>query len=423
MGKLFGSSGIRRRVEEFPIEFIVRLGCVAGTYAKSDTIAVGRDTRASGPLFQSALVGGILSTGKNVVDVGVVTTPTLGVAAAEYGMGVMVTASHNPAEYNGFKFWDKNGAFTPGMEREIEKLMDGGKLASGSGRLSEKDFIEKHIKLITKAAGRAEGVKVLVDCGGGAGSTVTPKLLEGMGCKVTAINMNTDGVFSHPLEPTAENLAETCRIVAKGDYDVAFAHDGDADRVAVIDGKGKLIEWDTLLTALSSSRKSVATTVDASMRIEDAVPNVVRTPVGDVFVADAMKRERCEFGGEPCGAFIFPNVHLMPDGPLAAAVVANMVAKGEFYKIVGKIKSYPMVRLKIPCPNEKKQAVMEKLKKIIKEKYLAVDGIRIARKDSWTLLRPSGTEPYMRITAEGRTKKDLDEIVGETGKWLKEAMD
>lgn len=423
MGKLFGSSGIRRRVEEFPIDFIVRLGRVAGTYAKSNTIAVGRDTRASGPLFQSALVGGILSTGKNVVDIGVVTTPTLGVAAAEYGMGVMVTASHNPAECNGFKFWDGSGAFTPEMERTIEKLMDGGKLAEGSGKLSEKDFIEEHIKLIMKAAGRAEGVKVLIDCSGGAGSTITPKLLALMGCEVTAINTNTDGVFPHPLEPTAENLRETCAIVSKGNFDVAFAHDGDADRVAVIDGKGRLVEWDTLLTALSYGRKNVATTVDASMRIEDVVSKVVRTPVGDVFVADAMKRERCEFGGEPCGAFIFPKVHLTPDGPLAAAVVANMVAKGEFYEIVGKIKSYPMTRLKIPCPNEKKQAVMEKLKKIIKEEYLAVDGIRIARKNSWTLLRPSGTEAFMRITAEGRTKDDLDEIVEESKKWLKEAMD
>jgi len=423
MGKLFGTSGIRRIATEFSGEFVLDLGKSAGTIAKGNVVAVGRDTRASGPLIASTLISGILSTGKNVVDIGVVTTPTLGVAAAEYGTGVMVTASHNPEQYNGFKFWDSQGAFKPEMERKVEELVESKSFSSGEGSATKEDFIGKHVQLIKDNVGRADGVKVLLDCGGGAGSTVTPRLLEELGCEVTAIHTNQDGVFAHPLEPTAENLEETCKLVSNGNFDVAFAHDGDADRVAVIDGSGQLIEWDTLLSVFSYDKNKVATTVDASMRIEDVASEVVRTPVGDVFVADAMRREDCVFGGEPCGAFIFPEVHFMPDGPLAAAVVANMVAEKKFYEIVGKIKSYPMTRLKIPCENEKKVDVMNKLKEIISEDYLDVDGIRIARENSWTLLRPSGTEPYMRITAEGRTQKDLDEIADESKKWLEQAME
>lgn len=423
MAKLFGTSGIRRKVSDLPLDFCVNLGRALGSYVKGDAVAVGRDTRKSGPTIESAFISGVLSTGKDVVELGVVPTPTVGVATAEYGTGVMVTASHNPPDYNGFKLWNTQGAFKPEEEKNVEKIFYDKKYVSKEGAsIREEDFVEKHIQLILDAVGKADGVKVLVDCSGGAGSTVTPALLERMGCKVTAINTNVDGVFPHELEPTAENLSETCRLVKDGDYDIGLAHDGDADRTCAISGDGVMVEWDSFLSVLAYGLDTVVTTVDASMRIEDVARNVVRSPVGDVYVVEEIRNHNADFGGEPSGTFIFPYIHFFPDGVATAAKAAKLVSNRLFYKRLSKIKSYPMTRLKIPCENEKKDIALEKLESVVTEDYSSVDGIRIGRENAWVLLRPSGTEPYFRITAEGRTKKELDEIVGEAKTWLSKAM-
>ena len=423
MAGLFGTSGIRRKVGELPLDFCVNLGRAMGSYMGGDTLAVGRDTRSSGPLLESAFISGVLSTGKDVVELGVCPTPTVGVATSDYGAGIMVTASHNPADYNGFKFWNTEGAFPPSEEAKIEELFHNKKFSEAeAGTTRSEDYIEKHINLILKEVGTAKGVKVLLDCSGGAGSTVTPLLLERMGCEVTAVNTNVDGVFPHGLEPTAENLSETCAQVAEGDFDVAFAHDGDADRTCAIAGDGMMIEWDSFLSALAYGLDTVVTTVDASMRIEDVAENVVRSPVGDVFVVEKIRKSGAQFGGEPSGTFIFPDIHFYPDGVATVAKAAKLVAEGVFYERLSEIKSYPMTRLKIPCPNEKKSEVMDKVTETVSEEYTAIDGIRIQREDAWVLLRPSGTEPCFRITAEGRSQKDLDEIVSDAEKWVAGAL-
>jgi len=423
MSRLFGTSGIRKILSEIPPEFCVNLGKALGSYTKDKVVAIGRDTRSSGPLVESSFISGVLSTGKDVVELGVVPTPTVGVATSEYGTGIMVTASHNPPEYNGFKFWGKSGALRPSEEEKVEKIFfEKNFKEGGSGSLQSKDYIEKHIDLILNTVGRADGVKVLIDCAGGAGSTITPTLLDRMGCVVTTINDNVDGVFPRDLEPTAENMIQTCEVVRKGDFDIAFAHDGDADRTCAIDGNGILVEWDSFLSVLAFDLDTVVTTVDASMRIDDVAKNVVRTRVGDVWVAEEIRKNNADFGGEPSGTFIFPDIHIYPDGIAAAAKAASLVGSGLFYQRLSEIKSYPMTRLKIPCENEKKETTLTKLKEIIDEEYSEVDGIRISRDNSWTLLRPSGTEPYFRITAEGRTSQDLDGIIADSKKWLEAAM-
>ncbi len=423
MARLFGTSGIRRKVSELPIEFCVNLGRALGAYSKDASVAVGRDTRASGPLLESAFVSGVLSAGRDVVELGVVPTPTVGVATAEYGTGVMVTASHNPPDYNGFKFWNRRGAFRPEEEMRLEKVFSERTFSeAGAGSARKEDYIERHIRLITRKVGGASGVRVLVDCAGGAGSTITPILLKRMGCEVTPINTNRDGRFPHGLEPTAENLAETCKLVGSGGYDIALAHDGDADRTCAINCHGRLVEWDSFLSVLAYGLDTVVTTVDASMRIEDVCKRVVRTRVGDVWVAEAIRENKADFGGEPSGTYIFPDVHLFPDGITAAAKAVKLVADGVFYERLSEIKSYPMARLKIPCENERKEGTLQKLTHVITEDYSDVDGIRIARENAWVLLRPSGTEPYFRITAEGRTKEALDAIVSDAKGWLVRAM-
>jgi phosphoglucosamine mutase len=366
----------------------------------------------------------LISTGKNVVELGIVPTPTVGVATAKYGTGIMITASHNPPEYNGFKFFSKNGAYSPSEENRIEKKYYSKKFKTAkAGTIAREDFIGKHIKLILNRVGVCDKkLKVVLDCAGGAGSTVTPLLLEKMGCKVIALNTNKDGRFPHELEPREENLTELCERVKKEKADIGFAHDGDADRAAAVGSDGKMIEWDSFLSVLAYGLKTVITTVDASMRIEDVCKKVVRTAVGDVAVAEGIRKNKAQFGGEPSGTYIFPDVHNFPDGVCCVAKAAKLASEDKFYERLGEIKSYPMTRLKIPCENSVKKRAMENLKKTINEKYSSIDGIRIARENSWVLIRPSGTEPYMRITAEGKSKKELDGIVGQSREWLSSAM-
>jgi len=424
MEKLFGTSGIRRMVSEIPAGFAIDLGRALGSFTKDKTIAVGRDTRSSGVFLESAFISGLLADGKNVVELGIVPTPTVGVGTAKYGTGVMITASHNPPDYNGFKFFSKKGAYSPAQEAALERLFHAKKFSTGKpGTVRKEDFIEQHIQLILGKVGFCDKkLKVVIDCAGGAGSAVTPRLLEKMGCEVVALNTNQDGRFPHELEPREENLAGLCATVRKENADLGFAHDGDADRAAAVGSDGRMIEWDSFLSVLAYGLDTVVTTVDASMRIEDVARKVFRTPVGDVAVAEAIRKHHAEFGGEPSGTFIFPDVHEFPDGVACVAKAVKLASEGKFYERLKKIKSYPMERLKMPCPNEKKKGVMERIKEMVTEDFSDLDGIRIARKNAWILIRPSGTEPYMRITAEGRMKKDLASIVAEGREWLAAAM-
>lgn len=416
MEKLFGTSGIRKKVSELPPDFAIDLGKTLGSCTSDKTIAVGRDTRSSGIFLESAFISGLISTGKNVVELGVVPTPTVGLATAKYGTGVVVTASHNPPDYNGFKFFSRKGAYSLKKEEEIERRFYSKKFTLGkSGKLVKENFVGGHIDLILDKVGVCEKkLKVVLDCAGGAGSVVTPLLLEKMGCDVIPLNTNRDGRFPHDLEPREENLAELCTTVRKEKAIIGFAHDGDADRAAAVGSDGRMVEWDSFLSVLAYGLKTVVTTVDASMRIEDVCRKVIRTAVGDVAVAEAIRKHNAQFGGEPSGTFIFPDIHMFPDGVACVAKAVKLVSEGKFYERLMRIKSYPMSRLKVDCKNEEKEKVMAELKDYLKREYPDLDelyGIRIARENGWMLIRPSGTEPYIRFTVEGKTEKDLKEIM------------
>ena len=417
--RLFGTSGIRRKVDELNPEFVRNLSMAVGTFSQDKDIAVGMDTRKSSPRLKGELISGLTSCGHGVVDLGIVPTPTLALASQEYGTGVMITASHNPPDWNGFKLCSAGMALSPEKEAEIEKIFHSGGFREGPpGDINENNYIEKHTDLILKSVGTLpRPVKVLLDCANGSGSTLTPQLLEKMGCEVIAINTEKSGEFPHGLEPTAENLKDVCSEVKNSGAEIGIAHDGDADRSAAIGKNGELIEWDSLLAVLASGKDKVVTTVDASMRIDAVAKEVIRTPIGDVVVASAVKRENADFGGEPSGSFIFPEVHLFPDGPLTAAKIVSLVSEGKFYETLSSIKSYPMKRLKIPCEEGSKQGIMEKLKSTIKDADYT-DGVKINKENGWFLIRPSGTEPYMRITAEGENRIALDDLVIEASELL-----
>jgi phosphoglucosamine mutase len=446
MKRLFGTSGVRGVVgKDITPELFMQLGLSLATQlGNSGTVVVGRDTRLSGEMLENSLVSGLLSGGCDVKRAGVVPTPVLAFAVKSLSekAGAMITASHNPAKYNGVKLWDSRGmAYTPSMERKIERIYSVNKwkrVGWGEiGRVSEVDIVPSYLKKITGSVKLGRSYKVVVDCGNGAGSAVTPILLRKLGCKVVSLNSQPDGHFpGRGLEPTAKNLKELSDVVRATGADIGIAHDGDADRAVAIDDRGIFAKEDKLLALVASDlvRKKgdvVVTTVDASRVIDDAVGlkggKVVRTPVGDVNVAKAVKDKKAVFGGEPCGAWIFPQVHLAPDGPLAAAKVLELLDSTgrKLSELLDGLHDYPTVREKVACSNEKKEKVMKKFKTGARrqfkgvKKVLTIDGIRLELKDGWVLVRPSGTEPYIRVTAEGKTIKGTKDIAKRTVRVLK----
>jgi len=437
MEKLFGTSGIRGLVgKEITPELAMGVGLALATQlGNSGCLVIGKDPRTSGDMFESSVISGLLSGGCSVTRLGVVPTPTVAFAVQHLKAkaGVMVTASHNPAEYNGIKLWDSNGmAYTPKLERQIESIYfkNKGKRVGWSsiGKIGSADVVPAYINKIVSSIKLSKEFKVVVDCGNGAASAVTPVLLRKMGCKVTTLNCHPDGHFpGRGLEPTEENLTELGKVVKSVGADLGVAHDGDADRVAAVDERGRFVQLDKMLALISAFQAKkggiVATTVDASSVVEEAVEKkggkVIRTKVGDVYVAEAVKKRRAVFGGEPCGAWIFPDFHMAPDGPLAAAKVLELLSYMDMglAELADSIPERYTVREKVKCKNEKKAAVMKKLGPKLKSalkatKVLSIDGLRAELKDGWVLVRPSGTEPYVRVTAEGKTQKKAEELLG-----------
>jgi len=410
----FGSSGIRglANVEVTP-ELALRVGQVVGELYNS--AIVGRDPRTTGPMLAAALTAGVLAAGGDVIDAGLVSTPTLARGAADYGCGVVITASHNPAPYNGIKLWNPDGmAFDERQQEEIEAALDAGHFRSSSwdavGRFSVRnDLVAQHMDAILEEIGRVK-LRVVVDCACGATSTITPFLLREMGCDVVAINAQPDGHFpGREPEPTEENLTLLKSTVRQVGADLGIAHDGDGDRMVAVDRDGTFIGGDTLLALFAKQevRRALVVPVDASMVLEDLLPKakVYRTRVGDVYVAGELKRQNADFGGEPSGTWIFPKATLCPDGVYAAARLVKMASEGSLSAAVRAIPRYPTIRGAFAYEGKRRAGIEGKLDTVLRAlgaDVSRVDGWRLAWEDGWALVRFSGTEPKIRILAESR---------------------
>lgn len=410
----FGSSGIRGLANvDVTSELALRVGQVIGELYNS--AIVGRDPRTTGPMLASALTAGVLAASGDVIDAGLVSTPTLARGAADYGCGVVITASHNPAPYNGIKLWNPDGmAFDEGQQEEIDAALDAGRFRSSSwesvGRLSARnDLVAQHMDAILEEVGRVK-LRVVVDCACGATSTITPFLLREMGCEVTAINAQPDGHFpGREPEPTEENLALLKATVRQVEADLGIAHDGDGDRMVAVDRDGTFIGGDTLLALFAKQevRHAVVVPVDASMVLEDLLPNakVYRTRVGDVYVAGELKRRGADFGGEPSGTWIFPKATLCPDGVYAAARLVKMASEGSLSSAIRAIPRYPTIRGAFAYEGKRRSEIEGRLDAALRglgAEVGRVDGWRLAWEDGWALVRFSGTEPKIRVLAESR---------------------
>ncbi len=410
----FGSSGIRglANVDVTP-DLALRVGQVVGELYNSALI--GRDPRTTGPMLASALTAGVLAAGGDVIDAGLVSTPTLARGAVDYGCGVVITASHNPAPYNGIKFWNPDGmAFDESQQEEIEMALDSGRFRASAwdavGRCSTRDdLVAQHMDAILEEVGRVK-LRVVVDCACGATSTITPFLLREMGCDVVAINAQPDGHFpGREPEPTEENLTLLKATVRQVRADLGIAHDGDGDRMVAVDPEGTFLGGDTLLALFAKQevKRALVVPVDASMVVEDLLPRakVYRTRVGDVYVAGELKRRGADFGGEPSGTWIFPKATLCPDGVYAAARLVKMASEGSLASAVRAIPRYPTIRGAFAYEGPRRANIEAKLDAALQDlgaQLSRVDGWRLAWEDGWALVRFSGTEPKIRVLAESR---------------------
>ena len=412
---LFGTSGIRRLFDKDLLELALRTGLAVGSVCKN--VVVGGDTRTSTGVMKNAVIAGLLAAGAKCEDAGVLPTPTLAGAAREFDAGVMITASHNPPEYNGIKLLNPDGsAFSPAQQREIEKPVLDDVLATAPwGEIKEctvyAGAVEEHIERIARDFPSQLKIKVVLDCGGGAASVITPRLLKRLGCEVVEINCQPGGLFPRPSEPTEANLGDLMKAVRESGASVGIAHDGDADRMMAVDEKGRFISGDKLMVILARAigAKDVVTTIDASMVIEEMGFKVRRTRVGDNYVSEELKKGG-DFGGEPSGAWVFPGVSLCPDGIYAAAQIASIAGRNELSKLAGGIPAYPILRGSIASDGVAVSALATRLESLKPVSVDKSDGFKLDFKDSWLLVRTSGTEPKIRLTVEARTETRVREL-------------
>lgn len=441
--KLFGSSGIRGKYGSFlSADLALRLGKSLGTLGYR-TVVVGRDTRMSGETLCHSLLAGLLSSGCEVTELGILPTPVLCYATRfmEKDCGVMITASHNPAEDNGLKLWNKDGfAFSPTDESLVEALILKGEFLELSwnqlGHLStNREVSMDYLQTLHSHFTLNGRERILLDAGNGAAFQLSPKALRDFGYDVVEISCDGDGTFpGRNPEPTVQTLGETARRVVSEGCQLGFCHDGDADRMVAIDDQGRVVDLDKFLVLLarelvdSTGIRRVVTTVDASMLVENVLDDVeiIRTAVGDVFVAQALVEQPAAFGGEPCGAYIFPSHGLWPDGVYAMFQTLDILQQLDkpLSLLLDELPKYPLIRDKISCSREKKQEAMECIAQHLPEarSINTIDGIRAEYGTHAVLIRPSGTEDLIRLNLEADSEERLEEEVQSFRKIVKEAV-
>jgi len=419
-------------------EFGLAFGAMLGA---GRAVVIARDSRVSGPMLKNAVTAGLLASGINVVDLGMVTTPGAALMTRKLGSagGVIITASHNPVEYNGIKFLQPTGTALPAQQAErLKDIWQSRRFAPadalGQGTESQNnsthaEHIEAVCDQVDERAIAKRRFKVVLDSINGAGCIVTPMLLERLGCEVVHLNSEPTGRFAHTPEPVAENLEGLCQAVRDHRADVGFAQDPDADRLALVDQAGRYIgeEYTLALSAafvLTRRKGRLATNLVTSRMIDDiaaaAGVEVVRAPTGEANVVEMMNRQACIFGGEGGGGVIEPLVVPVRNSLVAIAYTLQYLTDtgATLSGLVERIPSYVMLKTKFPCPADSALEVIRAAREAFKSdqgaKFNDADGLRIDLPCAWLAVRSSNTEPIMRIIAEAdneQTVKGLFERV------------
>jgi phosphomannomutase/phosphoglucomutase len=450
--KLFGTNGIRGLVNvELTPEMAIKVGACIGTFFGRDKkLLLGHDARTSGPMFSKAVISGLTATGCNVFFAGMAPTPALQFAVKNHKMdgGVIITASHNPPQYNGIKvIWNDGIETSHEQEAEIERIYFDNKIvfAEWDKLGAERELIginDEYIQAIKTHINPAKIAEkhfhVVVDAANSVGGLTAPPLLRELGCKVTSINANIDGTFPGRLpEPRPEDLGDLAATVKAIGADVGVAFDGDADRSIFVDENGQIYWGDKTFAIIAKQYliqnpgAVIVTPVSSSTLIKDTVEayngELIWTKVGSVTVSQKMKELNAKLGGEENGGVFYGPHQAVRDGAMTTALILNTMAETgkKLSELVAEEPQYFLEKGKVECPDEKKEKLLEKICEQVKgENISTIDGVKIWFNDgSAILIRPSGTEPVFRLYAEAKNEAKALKLVEDYSSRLKKLLE
>src|SRR5918999_418922 len=443
-------SGIRGHVgSDLTPELVARYAAALGAWSRSKkkssndgrpAVVLGRDARTSGSMFAQAAAAGLMSVGVDVIDLGIAPTPTVQLAVEYHhaGAGLILTASHNPIEWNALKFVGPDGIFLDAdAGKAVRALAEQGPPRVGWGGIGgiqeDPEAVARHLDailslpLIDVAAIRARKFSVALDCVRGAGASAIPPLLERLSCRVHGINLEMDGQFPRPPEPVPENLGELASLVRDTGADLGLAVDPDVDRLALVDETGTPIGEDYTLAfavraVLDRPRNggkvpTVVVNLSTSLVVEDAAraggARFVRAPVGEANVARAIRSEGALIGGEGNGGVMLPALHIGRDAPLGVALNLHLLHKigVTLSRLVAESPRYTIVKAKAPRGADLHLLYGRLRQRFSDATFDERDGPRLAWPDRWLHVRPSGTEPIVRLIAEAPTAADAEALV------------
>ena len=450
-------SGVRGEVGvSLDVRLITQFAIAFGTFVGGRTVVIGRDSRTSSLTVRHAVLAGLFATGCHVIDVGLCPTPTILLIAKVLGAqgSITVTASHNPVAWNGIEFAAASGCLLTQAERdELMRINETEDFAlapwNEQGTLETYgDAVSYHLDQILRSPWlapdliREAALKIVIDCGNGAGSVISPSLLRKLGCRVVELNCVADGDFRRPAEPTPEALDALCQTVLDADADIGFAHDGDADRLVVVTEQGVPLsgEWTLAFIAdfiLGKTKGDVVATVSTSRMLDDIAAKhgvmLHRTKVGVGWVVEKMHEVNATIGGEGTGGVIYPDIHYTTDGIASLAAIAQYLAESgaTVTRLVKSMPQYQMCRKKLEIPS---QALATRLMGLALEVYKEAcdagtepqleltDGVKRVWSNRWVNIRPSGTEPVIRVFSEAPTLAAAEELCDETIEMLVRLM-
>ncbi|MFH1779084.1 MAG: phosphoglucosamine mutase [Candidatus Omnitrophota bacterium] len=434
-----GVSGVRGIVgETLTPQLLASFAEAFGSYVGRGKVLVGSDTRTSKDMVKYAVFSGLLSSGCEPVDLGICPIPTLLIRTkySKAAGGIAITASHNPVQWNALKFINKDGLLL--NANQAEELLDvyhqGEFFKCNNSEIKNIKVddgaipyhLEKIFNYIDVDAIRRRKFRVAIDCCNGAGSLITPILLKKFGCEVISINVEPNGLFPHDPEPISKNIVQICSLVKSKKADIGFVQDADADRLAIVDENGNPIGEDYTLVLvvdyiLSKKRGSVVTNLSATKAVDDVASKygcrVIRAKVGEINVVEKVASEKAIVGGEGNGGVIIPAIHPCRDSLAGIGIILEYLAKSKLKlsENVKKLPRYYMIKGKVYCETAKAHSVVRRLQNIYKKaKLTLLNGIKVEAEDHWIHIRPSNTEPIIRVIVEARTKKAADQLYNQS---------
>ena len=453
-------SGVRGKIgETLGPETLTRFAAAFGTFVGGKIVVVGRDTRTSGLMARHAVLAGLMATGCRIIDLGICPTPTALFASKSLNAqgSIVITASHNPIDWNGLEFAAESGRLLNRTEQaQLMQIYESNefRLANWGEQGTVEVYntaIDCHIAKILKSdwmdlnQTRSRRLKAVIDCCNGAGSVISPRLLREMGCQVIELNCIPDGIFPHATEPTPDALGQLCKVVQDEKADIGFAHDIDADRLVIVTDRGLPLssEYTFALAAeflLNRRTRDIVATVSTSRMLDDIADRhgvkIHRTAVGVGFVVEKMQDTKAIIGGEGTGGVIYPELQYTTDGMASIAAIVQLLSdsgNSTISELVAAMPSYTICKRKLDVSSKGiADGVMKLAREIYRVEQAAsdnqdssldlTDGVKRVWKDRWVNIRKSGTEPVIRVFSEAPTAEQAEVLCDSTLETLRDFM-